>query len=90
MDNVFYVIRTAAYIFIDALLVCMVVGAVMSWIMPDEDNKFTRVVYAITDTLTWPVRALFDRFGWFRNSPVDVPFIVTVIILALLSYACMI
>ncbi len=88
MDNVFYVIRTAASVFLDALLVCMMIRAVMSWLGLDDGNGFARVIYAITDTLTLPVRTLFDRFGWFEGSPVDVPFIVTVVILALLSFAC--
>lgn len=74
--------------FLDVLLVCMMIRAVISWINISGDNKFVRIIYAITDTLTWPVRSLFDRFGWFEGSPVDVPFIVTAVILALLSYAC--
>lgn len=63
---------------------CMLIRAVLSWI-PSSGGSLSSFLRAITDPLIIPFRKLCDRFGWFRNSPLDVPFLFAVVALMLLA-----
>lgn len=67
------------------LQTAMLLRALLSWFPGMEDNKFTDFLYAITEPLIVPVRALFERFGWFQNIPMDIAFFVSYLLLAMLS-----
>lgn len=58
---------------ITALDLCMFLRAILSWFV-EEDNAFLGFVTMMTEPIVAPFRALFDRFGWFQDSPLDVPF----------------
>lgn len=58
---------------IAALDLCMLLRAVLSWFV-EEDNAILGFVTTMTEPIVAPFRALFDRFGWFQNFPLDVPF----------------
>ena len=58
---------------IAALDLCMLLRAVLSWFV-EEDNAILGFVTMMTEPIVAPFRALFDRFGWFQNSPLVVPF----------------
>ncbi len=67
------------------LEICMLVRAVLSWFPIQDDNPLLLLVCMVTEPLLAPIRALFDRLGLFRNFPIDVSFIVGVILLSLVS-----
>ena len=67
------------------LQICMLVRAVLSWFPLRDDNPLVLLVCMVTEPLLAPIRALFDRMGWFRNSPIDVSFFAGVILLSLVS-----
>lgn len=51
--------RTLALI-LRAFELVMVIRAVMSWIMPGDANRFTQIVYGITEPVIAPVRRLLN------------------------------
>ena len=68
-----------------AMDICMLVRAILSWFPPNEDHPLGRFVTMVTEPIIYPFRVLFDRMGWFRNSPLDVPFFCGVLVLSLLG-----
>lgn len=48
----------------------------------DEDSAFSEFVYAATEIILTPMRAVFDRFGIGSGLPVDISFLVTYVLLS--------
>lgn len=68
-----------------ALQIAMFLRAILSWFMDEGSSKFSAFLYAITEPVIIPVRALCDRMGWFQDFPLDIPFFITYILLAMIS-----
>lgn len=83
MEVVLQLLRTTASALIMVLEIAMLVRAVMSW-FPLGEWRIGDFVYAVTEPFIVPVRALLERFEFVRNSPLDIPFFVTAMILAVL------
>ena len=84
MEAVLYVLRTAAFYFLMALLAAMFVRAVLSWFPGTDDNVVFNIAFAVTEPFIIPVRFLLEKIEWVRNAPLDVSFFVTFLILSLL------
>lgn len=57
--------------------------ALMSWFSPDEDNKIARFLFAVTEPFVYPIRKILNRFELFSNMPIDMSFLVAMVILIL-------
>ena len=55
--------------------------AITSWFSPDEDNKIARFLYVITEPFVYPIRKLLSKFDFFNNIPIDMSFMVAMVIL---------
>ena len=64
---------------------CFLVRAILSWFPIRQDNPFLVLVTIVTEPFIIPFRALCDRFGWFRNVPIDIPFLFAFIAVSMLS-----
>jgi len=84
MDIIFEVVKLTLYVLVSALLLAMTARAVLSW-FPLDDNRFTGFLYVLTEPLIMPFRAIFKKMNWFVDFPLDMPFLVTTLILVLLS-----
>ena len=88
VDNILYMLALLAFLILGVLIFAMLVRAIAS-LMPDLDGVWLDMVYAITEPVVAPIRAIFELFPAFRNSPIDfsflVAFLVIVIIRELLS-----
>ena len=84
MEAALYVMRTAAFYFLMALLAAMFVRAIFSWLPLSGDNVIENIAYAVTEPFIIPVRFIIERFEWVRNAPLDVSFFVTFLIISLL------
>jgi len=80
-----YVIINLAVLLIGALQVAMFVRAIMSWIPGLDDNKFGDFLYALTEPVIAPVRALLSRFRFFNELPIDMSFLIAYLLLSLVS-----
>ena len=67
------------------LELCMLVRAVLSWLPLKDDNPILLFVTMVTEPIVAPVRALFEKMGWFRNVPIDVSFFVAYLLLSAVS-----
>ena len=67
------------------LEIAMILRAVASWIPSLDGMKWMDVVYMLTEPLVVPVRALFERFSLFRNSPIDFSFVIAFLLLGMVQ-----
>ena len=75
MEQVIGFIIRLAQVLIGVVDIAMLVRVITSW-LPNLDGDWLGIVYLFTEPIVAPIRAFFDRFGLFQNSPVDVPFLV--------------
>lgn len=85
MDYVFYVLANTVLILIEILQVAMLVRAILSWIDPMREWKISVFLEAITEPVILPVRRLCERMHWFEGMPIDMPFLITIILLSVIS-----
>ncbi|MBQ7125101.1 MAG: YggT family protein [Clostridia bacterium] len=68
-------------VFLSIIQFAMLVRAILSWVMPDASGLIIEFLYLITEPFISLVRKLFDKLGFNNNSPIDLSFFVTVILL---------
>ena len=85
MNQVLYIVATTVSAVLLLLEIAMFLRAILSWIPSLDGTAFAHFLYAITEPLIAPVRALCDRFGWFRNSPIDFSFMIAYLLLVLVQ-----
>lgn len=85
MNGGLYVIMLCVVIFIYVADIAMLGRAVLSWIPEGNQTRIGAFLYVITEPFIMPVRGLCNRFGWFRGLPLDMPFLITALLLMLIS-----
>lgn len=85
MPTVVYFIIVLLKAVISVLLLAMLIRAVMSWFISDEDSRFVRFITLITEPAIMPVRSLFEKMGWFQGLPIDISFYISYLLLSLLQ-----
>ena len=81
-----YILFRFVIIFLDIILFAMLVRAVLSWfVMGDGSSPLMSFLYVITEPFIIPVRAICNRFGWFRGLPLDMSFFLTTALLGLIN-----
>ncbi|MBO5937871.1 MAG: YggT family protein [Clostridia bacterium] len=84
MSTVFTVVADVVVLLLSAVQLAMLVRAILSW-FPIDSNKFVDFLYGITEPFIVPIRLLFQKMNWFQNLPIDVSFMVTYLLLSVLS-----
>lgn len=64
----------------------MFARAIMSWIMPEDENMVSRFVFAVTEPIIYPVRMLLEKIEAVQNIPFDISFLVTFLLLVVIQY----
>ena len=71
--------------FVSALLfvvqTAMFLRAILSWFIPDESNRLVQFLTVITEPFIIPVRVLLEKLNLFQNTPIDVSFFITYLLL---------
>jgi len=76
------VIKSAVSIFLMAIQLAMLLRAVLSW-FPLE-NRFIDFLHCVTEPFIYPVRRLFEHFGWFQGMPIDISFMVSYLLISII------
>ncbi len=84
MAYVLHIVSTVVVLLLSAVQLAMLLRAILSWFIMDS-NRFTDFLYGITEPFIYPVRLLFERLGWFQNLPIDISFMVTYLLLSLVT-----
>ena len=59
---------------------CLLVRAICSWIASFRESVIYEFTYTITEPVLLPIRNLLMRFEWVRNFPLDISFLVVLIL----------
>ena len=79
-----YLIENIARGLLLVLEILFFLRALSSFFFFGDDNAFSEWLYSMTEPLITPVRKLCERFGWFENLPMDVPFYITMLAIVIL------
>ena len=85
MDLFITIFAGTAQALLLVLEICMLLRAILSWFPIRDDNPILSFVAMVTEPIIVPFRALFERLGWFQNSPLDVSFFVAYLLLTILG-----
>ena len=67
------------------LILFFLLRVVLDIFFMGEENRFSAFLFGVTEPFVLPFRVLFERLGWFQNIPLDVPFLVSSMIITILS-----
>ena len=81
MDIVIYIIKQTAVALLGVVDFAMLLRAIMSWFDQTGESKISMFLYAITEPLILPVRRLCEKLNWFQGTPLDMPFMITLILI---------
>ena len=77
-----YLLATTLDFLIGAIVLLMLARSILSLFMFDiEENRVMNFIYAITDAVCTPARFVCDRMGWFQDTPLDMPHMITFLVL---------
>ena len=85
MAAVGYVFTTFVSTLLSVFLFAMLARALLSWFDPMQEWKITMFLHVLTEPIILPVRALFERMHWLEGFPLDVPFMVTWLLLSVIQ-----
>ncbi|MBE6599595.1 MAG: YggT family protein [Ruminococcaceae bacterium] len=85
MNEIYYVISTVVLLILSLVELAMLARALLSWFLPDGGGLLPEFIYLITEPLILPFRRLFERFGWFQNSPLDIAYLCAVLALGIVT-----
>ena len=74
---IFYLLNSALYAF-DLLLF---VRAICSWVPSFRQSMVYRIAHTVTEPILRPVRDLLYRIEWVRRFPLDLSFLVVVLLI---------
>ena len=77
------IVARLVVVLLNVLQFLMFGRAIMSWFSPDEDNKLAQFLFLVTEPFVYPVRQFLNKFEFFSNMPIDMSFVVAMVVLVL-------
>lgn len=85
METIFYFLAKCVQILLDIVSLSMMVRAIMPIFADVEESGFYALTVAITEPFVAPVRFLFAKLNIGQDTPMDMAFFATYIILWVLG-----
>lgn len=85
METIFYFLAKCVQILLDIVSLSMMLRAIMPIFADVEESGFYALTVAITEPFVAPVRFLFAKLNIGQDTPVDMAFFATYIILWVLG-----
>ncbi len=79
------VLASIASLLILVLQLAMLIRSLLPLFMRD-DGPLAAFLEVLTEPIITPFRVLFDRMGWFQNTPIDAAFTAAFLCLIFLNY----
>lgn len=83
-NTLIYLVVSLVRAILSTVMISMLIRSILSLFMMTE-NKFSALVFYITEPFVIPVRLLMEKLNLFQGTPIDFSFMITVILLGLLS-----
>ncbi len=84
MELLLYFIRRLVLLLLGVLNFAMLARVLFSWFDPMREGRISAFLFMVTEPIIAPVRALCYKKNWFQRTPLDVPFLITFVLLMLL------
>ncbi len=85
MEIVLYILAMCVRIFLDVLSMAMMIRCLLPLFFDVEENRLFMLSVAITEPFIAPVRFILDKFGIGEDTPIDMGFMATWLVLILLD-----
>ncbi len=82
-----YIFATTVMFLLTVLDIAMFLRALFSWFPMLDDSAFGDFIYAITEPLIVPVRVIMHKIIPAENSPIDLSFFITFLLLSAVQTA---
>ena len=83
MDILFYFLKRTALLMLWVLDFALLARAVFSWIDPEMESRVSSFLYVVTEPVIQPIRKLCYKMNWFQRTPIDVPFMIVMLLVIL-------
>ena len=85
LDTLIFIVKQTLLVCVNVLSFAMLISAILSWFDPTRESRLSGFFYLLTEPVILPVRKLCQRMHWFEGFPLDIPFLITLILLSLLE-----
>ena len=85
MSYVLYLLVNTVLSLIEVLQFAMLARAILSWIDPMQEWRISAFLRALTEPVIMPVRMLCEKMHWFEGMPIDIPFLITILLLSMIG-----
>ncbi len=85
MEIAISLVCNTAIALISVLELAMMVRAILSWFDPTGEGSVSAFLYAVTEPIIFPIRRLCEKMHWFEGLPLDIPFLLTYLVLIVLQ-----
>ena len=80
MEIFLYFLRQMAVMLLYVLDIGLFLRAILSWLDPEMSFRVSAFLYSITEPVIAPIRKLCHKMNWFQKTPIDMPFMITVLL----------
>lgn len=87
MHTVAVILARCVLLALSVLELAMLLRAILSFFIMDEDSRIMLFLAVLTEPIVAPVRALLSRFRFVAESPIDISFFVTMLLLSFITSA---
>ena len=84
METVFYVFAKAVEIYLSLVSLAMLFRIILQF-FASEDNVLLKICLILTEPFIMPVRYIMAKLNVAQGAPIDVPFFIAYLILAVLQ-----
>lgn len=84
MQTVIMIVKAILFIVLDVLELAMLARAILSWIPSVRGSRVEYVLEVITEPIILPFRRLLAKLRWGEGFPLDIAFLLAVVMLALI------
>ncbi len=85
MELVIYFFKQTVLILLQVLEIALFARAILSWFDPTGEWRISGFLYMLTEPVILPVRKLCEKLRWFEGTPIDIPFLLTWLLLSFLQ-----
>ena len=85
MEFILYLIAKCVRVFLDIMSLSMMIRVLLPLFADVENSPILMITVAITEPFIAPVRILLDKLGIGQNTPIDMGFMATYLILFILD-----
>jgi len=85
METLFYIVSSTVGVFLSVIMFAMLGRAILSFLPIDEGAGLPAFLMLITEPIILPVRRVCQAMGLGEGLPFDIPFLITYILLSVLT-----